>query len=300
MFDVAAEVAVDVPFALALTRGAVSAFNPCGFAMLPAYLGAFVNSSGQVDERPATRIVRATEAGALVTAGFLVVFGVIGTIVSEVSASVLKVAPWMTIVIGIVLVGLGIAMLRGFQPKISLPNPAQRAASKAGTLSRRGMFLYGVSYAIVSLGCTLPIFMGQVISTFNRSHIVDGIVLYVAFALGMGLVVITLSIAVSLAQHSFVRAMKNVLPYLQRISALVLIAAGLYVTYYGWYEQRLLNATGNVSGGALASQVTSLSDRFQNAVVSIDRLLIGGVVLLMGLATWAFIAHWQSRVAHDR
>jgi cytochrome c-type biogenesis protein len=289
----------DVPFALAVTRGAVAAFNPCGFAMLPAYLGAFVNSSGGVVARPATRIVRATEAGALVTGGFLVVFGIIGTIVVEVSSSILKVAPWVTMVIGVVLVGLGVAMLRGFQPKVPLPNPAQRAASRAGTLSRRGMFLYGVSYAIVSLGCTLPIFMGQVISTFSRSRIVDGIVLYVAFALGMGLVVITLSIAVSLAQHSFVRAMNKVLPHIQRISAVVLIAAGLYVAYYGWYEQRLLSASGKVSGGALASGVTSVSDRLQNAVASVDRLLIGAVVVLIGLATWAFIVHRQSSPSDD-
>ncbi len=290
---------LDVPFVLALTRGAVAAFNPCGFAMLPAYLGAFVNASGEDDARPATRIVKATEAGALVTAGFLVVFGIIGTIVSEVSSSILKVAPWVTMVIGVVLAGLGVAMLRGFRPKVTLPNPAQRAASRASTLSRRGMFLYGVSYAIVSLGCTLPIFVGQVISTFSRSHVVDGIVLYFAFALGMGLVVIALSIAVSLAQHSFVRAMKRVLPYIQRISALVLIAAGLYVTYYGWYEQRLLTSRGAVSGGALASGVASVSDRLQNAVVSADRLLIGAVAVLVAIATWAFVVHRQSEASDE-
>jgi hypothetical protein len=125
-------------------------------------------------------------------------------------------------------------------------------------------------------------------------------VLYVAFALGMGLVVISLSIAVSLAQHSFVRNMKRVLPHIQRISAVVLIIAGIYVSYYGWYEQRLLNASGSVRGGWLASLVSSVSDRLQSAVAAVDHLLLAAVVLLIAVAAGAFAVHRKVAPPSDR
>ena len=42
----------DVPVALALGAGMLATVNPCGFAILPAYLGFFVGSDD--DERAAT------------------------------------------------------------------------------------------------------------------------------------------------------------------------------------------------------------------------------------------------------
>lgn len=264
--------------------------------MLPAYLGAFVNSdaaggatndgsnNGPSAMNPARRILRATKAGSLVTAGFVVVFGVIGAIVRNISSAVLEVGPWVTMVIGIVLVGLATSMLFGFQPKLLLPNPAQHASAKAGTLSSRGMFLYGISYAIVSLGCTLSIFLAQVGTSFTAGRVVDGVLLYIGFAVGMGLVVISLSIAVSLAQQSFVRGMQRTQPYIQRASAVLLLLAGSYVTYYGWYERAVRNTpSGQVRGSSLAESMFRFSDRARSFVALNSGVMIGVLAILVGL-----------------
>jgi cytochrome c-type biogenesis protein len=280
-----------VPFALALTTGALFAFNPCGFAMLPAYLGAFVNAQGEVDVPPSTRILRATQAGALVTAGVMVVFGIIGVIVRNVSSSILRAAPWVTILIGIVLVVLAIAMLRGYEPKLLLPNPVQKAAATAGLMSHRGMFLYGISYAIVSLGCTLSIFLAQIGTSFASGDLLDGVVLYLAFALGIGLVIITLSIAVSLAQHSFVRGMRRVLPYVQRLSALLLLVSGLYLAYFGWFEQRSLAGSSGIAGSGMVDAVFRANTEIRSAIEARSNLLIGGLILLVGMIVAAAVVH---------
>ena len=51
-----------------------------------------------------------------------------------------------------VLIALGIAMLAGWEPVVSLPHLEKGGRDR----TFRSMYLFGVSYAIASLGCTLP------------------------------------------------------------------------------------------------------------------------------------------------
>src|SRR5581483_1767950 len=90
-----AHLVIDVDLALAFTTGMVATVNPCGFAMLPAYLSFFL---GIEDERAS--IGRALVVGATVTAGFAVTFAVVGLVVSRVTNSVYDFAPWVSLVIG--------------------------------------------------------------------------------------------------------------------------------------------------------------------------------------------------------
>ncbi len=61
----------------AFTAGLLSTVNPCGFAMLPAYLSFFM---GLEDEDAPRRVVvgRALKIGLIMSAGFVAVFTVIG------------------------------------------------------------------------------------------------------------------------------------------------------------------------------------------------------------------------------
>jgi len=70
---------IDVDLALAFTTGMVATVNPCGFAMLPAYLSFFL---GIEDERAS--ISRAFVVGTTVTLGAAVTFAVAGLAVTVV------------------------------------------------------------------------------------------------------------------------------------------------------------------------------------------------------------------------
>ena len=155
---------IDAPLALAFTSGMVATFNPCGFAMLPAYLGTFLGLEDDSADA-AGRILRALSVGGAVTAGFVVVFGLLGaglsTIESVFSISIEEKLPYVTIVIGVALVGLGIALLAGKHLTVALPK-----LDKGGRTGELGsMFVFGLSYAIASLSCTLPIFVAVVSQT---------------------------------------------------------------------------------------------------------------------------------------
>jgi cytochrome c biogenesis protein CcdA len=62
--------------------GMVATFNPCGFAMLPAYLSYFLGleNARDTDNRADATVLRALAVGAAMTAGFVVVFGVLGLV----------------------------------------------------------------------------------------------------------------------------------------------------------------------------------------------------------------------------
>ena len=67
--------------ALAFGAGMVATVNPCGFAMLPAYLSYFMGI--QEEGRSRAAVLRsALMVGGVVSLGFLVVFGIAGVIIS--------------------------------------------------------------------------------------------------------------------------------------------------------------------------------------------------------------------------
>jgi cytochrome c biogenesis protein CcdA len=222
---------IDGPFTLAFTAGMLAVVNPCGFAMLPAYLGFFLGVEGGPEDAR-VGLSRALAVGLAVSAGFAATFGAIGFVISHVTDEVYEWGPWVSVVIGAGLALLGLYLLSGRELRLSLPR-LDAGGRTDGTWS---MFLYGVSYAIVSLGCTMPLFFLQVVSTFRRESWVSGFAVFVAYGIGFTVLLVALTVAVALARRSLVAGLRRVLPYVQRISGGLLLVAGSYVAWYGWYE----------------------------------------------------------------
>ena len=221
------------PYALAIAAGMAATVNPCGFALLPAYLSTFLGT-----EQPGGKvnaITRALTVSAAMTSGFVVVFGLFGLIVTPLALSIEKHLPWVTIIIGICLIALGIALLAGKKPFLNIPK-LQRGGRDGTLLS---MFLFGVSYATASLSCTIAPFLAVTTTTFRTSNVVAGSAIFLAYAFGMGIVVSVLTIALSLAKSTVVQRFRSALPRINRIAGAIVILAGMYVAYYGWYEVRV-------------------------------------------------------------
>jgi cytochrome c-type biogenesis protein len=268
---------VNGPLVYAFGVGMVATFNPCGFAMLPAYVSYFLGleDAEHPDERDTLRtVIRALTVGLVMTLGFVVVFGLIGTVLDPVISRVFDRLPWVTIALGLGLVGLGVFMLAGRTVTVNLPKLTK------GTDSRElgSVFLFGISYALVSLSCTLPLFTAAVSVTARGESVFVEVGTHVAYALGMGLVLMVLTLAIALARSSLVHRMRGVLPYVNRISGGLLVVAGLYVAYYGWYELRVYD--GDTSGGGVARWMFDLSARMTNWVESVGPVRLGLVLAL--------------------
>jgi cytochrome c biogenesis protein CcdA len=229
---------------LALAAGLVAAFNPCGFAMLPSFLAMLVSGPGGV--------LRALRLSAAMTAGFVTVFGAIGFVISVATAPIQQHLPWVTVVTGVVLAGLGCWMLSGRE--ISLPIPRLTIGGPSGSLI--ALYGYGASYAIASLSCTIAPFLAVTGLVSGSGDIATGLAAFVAYGLGMGIVVGLLAMLVALAQDTAVRRTRAVLPHILRISGAFLLLAGLYVAYYGWYELRVI--AGNSADDRVVGTVTEI------------------------------------------
>lgn len=241
----------DSIYQVALVAGMLAAFNPCGFALLPAYLTLVVAGDGSGGTPAAVgRALRMTLA---VTVGFVAVFGGFGLVIVPAALSVEAALPWATVVIGVLLVGLGVWLASGRELLLRLP----RFAGRAPEGSAWSMTLYGVAYAVASLSCTIAPFLALTTTTFRSSGLGSGIAAFAAYGLGMGLVVGVLAVAVALGREAVVRGARRVLPLVTRISGVLLVLAGAYVTYYGIYELRV-NAGGDprdpVVGAVLEAQ----------------------------------------------
>lgn len=245
---------------LALSAGFISAFNPCGFAMMPAYLSYFLGIEGDKRLSPAQSIFRGLGVGLTLCVGFMAVFAAIGALASTVlsrSAIESRVA-WVTFVLGIVMGILGLAMLWGFEPKFRLPR-LQR-----GGESRRlsSIFLFGVSYAIVSLGCTMPVFFGTVVSAFSSRDFFDGLLVFLAYGGGLCAVIMVLTLAMAVARTEVIAKMRRILPHVNRISGGFLVVVGGFLALYGWWEVQVL------SGNLMTNVLVDLSLDAQTALSS--------------------------------
>jgi cytochrome c biogenesis protein CcdA len=265
---------IDAPLAIAFGAGMLATVNPCGFAMLPAYLGYFLGHEGN-DRDVRASIGRSLGVGLSVSGGFLAVFSVVGLAIYHLSASVDRWTPWATIVIGGGLVLLGVAMLRGFEPVVSLPKLNRGGRERTGP----SMFVFGVSYAVASISCALPLFTGAVAGTFRRENLLSSLAVFVAYSMGMTLVLLTLTVSMGMARQSMVRWLRQALPYVTRASGLLLVVAGAYLAHYGWYEMRVREGKGG--GSQAVDVVTGWSSSIANWVYEIGATRLG---LLLALA----------------
>ncbi len=277
----------------ALAAGLVAAVNPCGFAMLPGYLSLVVAGetgqpsagSGEVGDAASRgrAVGRALAATAAMATGFVLVFGTFGLVIAPLTTSIERYLPAVTVVIGIALVVLGAFLITGRELTLLLPRPGRGAPTR-----RIGSMLgYGIAYALASLSCTIGPFLAVTSATFRTGSALSGFLAYVAYGLGMALVVGVLAVATALASTSVATGLRRLLPYVNRISGVLLVVSGLYVTYYGVYELRLFAGNGDASDPIVdaAGRVQSTLAGWVDAIGALPL-----IALLIGLVTVTVVA----------
>jgi cytochrome c biogenesis protein CcdA len=195
----------------------VAAVNPCGFALLPAYLSLYLGTeeSGFSERSPLSRALRALVVGCVVSLGFVVLFGVAGLVISAGGRALIEVMPVLGVLVGEALVVLGVWMLLvGRAPYTAATSRLAARLGDPRKVGLRGYFLYGLAYGAASLGCTLPAFLAVI-----GTGIASG------------------GVALAFFKEGLLKWLRGALPYVQRASALLLILAGAYVVFYWWTAQ---------------------------------------------------------------
>ncbi|WP_297736768.1 cytochrome c biogenesis CcdA family protein [Mycobacterium sp.] len=281
---------------LAFAAGLVAALNPCGFAMLPAYLLLVVRGQQPGERRGLAPLGRAIAATVGMALGFLTVFGLFGALTISAASTVQRYLPYGTVVIGVVLVALGVWLLSGRE--LTALAPRQLGPRWAPTVRLGSMYSYGVSYAIASLSCTIGPFLAVTAAGFRGGSVVTGVSVYLAYVAGLTLVVGVLAIAAATASSALADRLRRLLPFVSRIGGALLVLVGLYVGYYGVYELRLF---GDISANANPQDaVITWAGRLQGALAGWvhQHGVLPWAVALCVLVAGAFAAAWRWRVRH--
>lgn len=259
------------------TVGAVATVNPCGFALLPAW---FARGMAVHADRPAAeRLVRSVLSGGAVSLGFVTIFAIAGVIFASGASWLGPALPW----IGIIL-GLGLALVgAGWVTGTRLPGLPYVAACRSVN-TRYGAFGFGLSYGLVSISCTLPVFMSVAGMTFLREDTPSPIGI-LSFLAGAASVLTLVSVSGTVSGSGLARLMQGRTPILRKLSGILTLFAGLYIALY-WGRLFFDNtpradAIANMFGAYGSAARIFVSSRLGIAILLLGALTAAGVALVL-------------------
>lgn len=223
---------LDIPIAFAFSAGVVAAFNPCGVVMLPAYIGYQLGAVSETDN-PLKAVMQGIGLGLMATAGFVVFSLLAGIAVTATGGYIVSIFPIAGLMVGIMILMAGLWLI------ITRDHLSLTIVSRVGLSNRkgyRGVFIFGILYAVSSLGCAFPIFLAAVgILSGNQlgeMKFLESIARFVSYGLGMGLVLTSATLGVVLFRDIVTQFIKRMVPLVGFMGNIFLVFSGLYLVYY--------------------------------------------------------------------
>jgi hypothetical protein len=168
-------------------------------------------------------------------------------------------------------------MLFGY--KLPFMTPSITPGGDGPERTMRAMFVFGIAYAVASIGCTIGLFIATVFSTTTRDGVVAGVGNVLAYGAGMALLVSALTVALASANTSLLSFLRGGLRYVDRIAAGFVVLSGTYLLWY-FYWVDIREEGDPVTDWALERQTQAtifLNDHWQ-AVGIVLLLVVGGAV----------------------
>lgn len=217
-----------LPVGFAFAAGMVASVNPCGVLLLPSYI--FFQLRPQEGHPSALqRALRGLLVAAVVTAGFVLVFALVGAVIAAGGQWLVRAFPYIGLLLGVAMAALG-AWILATDTTISILTTSRIAVERKRTLGNA--FVFGLAYAVGSLSCTLPIFLAVVGTSLAGAGVLASLGQFFGYALGMGVIIFAVTLGAALFRRALGRWLRLVTPYIHYVSAMFAIGAGAYLVYY--------------------------------------------------------------------
>lgn len=277
---------------LAFGAGLLATVNPCGFAMLPSFLGVYLGEGeGEADRTLLTRLSQGFLVGLVLSGAFSAVYVGAGLVVSAGARSFVGAVPWLASAIALGLIAAGLAMLAGRHFGLRVASRLTPRMASGRGFGRVGLF--GATFAIASLSCTLPVFLLVVSQAIASSSPIGLLAVFGAYAAGSASVLLALSLSAALAKGAIADGLRRFLPLVNRVSGALLIASGAYLILY-W----LPTLSGN--DGAQASAVVTATRELSAGLQGFFSLHASAFAVgLAGLVAIGVALLVASRLRHD-
>lgn len=227
---------------IAIVSGFLTFLSPCGIAMVPAYISYYIGrKEKKVKKYTGYRQgFEGARYGFYAALGIISIFVLIGTIITFFSNFIKFLIPWFSMVVGVILIIVGFLMLFKKTFSLNLPiqiknlfgkiKPFRDREEKSSEFSR--FYTFGIGYGFAVMSCTLPIFLIIIFNALNAGGILEGILIFLLYSGTTGIGMIVLSTSTALSKDFMLKKFRRIFPYIQKITAIVIILAGLYLIYY--------------------------------------------------------------------
>ncbi len=192
----------EVPFFfLGILAGIAAFFNPCALPLFPAFLS-HIYATGQYEERTPWNAARLGAFGAL---GIVTPFAIFGTLVLTLAnagiGSILKELLSINSIYWTfrAIIGLGLLYFGGILVLRKGEFWIHFGENWLGVKTGRphlSMFLYGISYTIMALGCGAPIIGGTILTTLAAGDLIQISIIFVFIGITMGILMLILTLVV--------------------------------------------------------------------------------------------------------
>lgn len=276
---------------ISILAGMLAAFNPCGFAMLPAYLGVQILKQ-TTDEKG--NYLRALKFSFGMGAGLLLTFTAFGFLVIPFAGSIEAYLPWVTLTVALLLAVTAVAIFAGKSVGLTkLFRPS--VAPKSGLLSQVG---YGITYALASLSCTIGPFLAVTATAIRSSSWVEILITFAAYGFGMSAIVLLLALLTASSSQKVIFWLRQKGKLLEQLIAGFLLLVAVYLFAYGYFELQVLS--GNLNSNALISTAVDLQSYVSRFVYGVGPFwVIVAVVLISAVTTWGFRKSKNSPAAQE-
>lgn len=208
-------------------QGVLAFLAPCAVALLPGYILAFISRNPDSDSKVSARLGRGFKLASLSILGILIIYSAAGIMIVLAGQVLKDYMKWITIGMGGILIVLGILMILG--KSISFSFNIQNSNPKTEAIEA---FIFGIGYAIGALGCLFPLFLIVATQAMAAETVLEGSSYILAYFAGIsGMMILTILLAI-FAKDFLLKNLRKILPYMEKITSVLLIIAGVYVIYY--------------------------------------------------------------------
>ncbi len=222
---------------LAVFAGFATFFSPCSFPMLPGFVAYYLSSEAEQEKKGTLRVLG---SGLVAGIGIILVFLVIGLvwIAAGTAANVDEFTPILGPIVGAVLIALGLLMFTNLQYHALLkPFARLKEAITKGKSKETGgyypkLFGYGVGYGAAASACTAPLFIAVLVQSSVTGGPIESLFILLVFSLVIVLLMVAITFMLSAFGQESVRKLSQYTDVIKKVSAVVLIAVGVYLIYY--------------------------------------------------------------------
>jgi cytochrome c biogenesis protein CcdA len=259
---------IDTAFTIAFVAGVFATFNPCGFAMLPAYLSLAILDSQEVRSR-STQIAKALKFSGLMGVGIVGVFAIFSLIIFPISTSIQKYLPYVTSFLGVLILIFGVALL--FKGPVLLKKIWSPNVSPTGSWVT--YILYGVTFALGSISCTIGPFLAVTSTTLGAS-LVESLLTYVLYGLGFVVTISILAIFTALSKDLLIKKIRGAGGALEKFMGGLMALIGLYLIYFG------INELAFQYGFGINQGIADFAFEIQGSIVELVTKILTAIGLL--------------------